>query len=390
MSEAGLRNVPRVVWFLAFGRFVTSLTSFVFLFLTLYLVGPRDFSITHAGLVAGAFGAGALMGNLTGGRWGDRFGHERTMLACATFAGLAIASVPWQPDWLLPISLPVALYVSATGSVSAGALTALAVPKGDRRTSVAIGRAASNAGFVLGPPLGALLVAHSWTTLFVIDGLSLLLVRLVLAPVLPRGDPIRPDVDSPKVGLLGALRADRSLKILLPGVVLADLVYRQLYTTVPLRLTDGGQPIGLYAALIAIGSGLILIFEIPAALRLKNFRSEPIIALGYVLIGVGFLLFGLPVSATTAIAAMVVITAGEILYKTTATAHVLDAAPDHLVGQYQGLYMAAATSGTMLAGPVGTALYSVSSTLLWTFCAVVGSLAGAAALWSARTPGRAL
>lgn len=388
MTDTSLRDIPRVVWYLAFGRFVTSLTSFVFLFLTLYLVGPRDFSITHAGLVAGAFGSGALLGNLTGGRWGDRFGHERTMLACATFAGLAIASVPWQPDWLLPISLPVALYVSSTGSVSAGALTALAVPKGDRRTSVAIGRAASNAGFVLGPPLGALLVAHSWTSVFVIDGLSLLLVRLVLAPALPRGaGPIRPDV--PQVGLLTALRADRSLKIMLPGVVLADLVYRQLYTTVPLRLTDGGQPIGLYAALIAIGSGLILVLEIPTALRLRKVRSEPIIALGYVLIGVGYLLFGLPVSAATAVLAMVVITAGEILYKTTATAHVLDAAPDHLVGQYQGLYMAAATSGTMLAGPVGTALYSVSSTLLWSFCAVAASIAAAAVLWSARAPGKA-
>lgn len=390
MTDTSLRDVPRVVWYLAFGRFVTSLTSFVFLFLTLYLVGPRDFSITHAGLVAGAFGAGALLGNLTGGRWGDRFGHERTMLACATFAGVAIASVPWQPDWLLPLSLPVALYVSSTGSVSAGALTALAVPKGDRRTSVAIGRAASNAGFVLGPPLGALLVAHSWTSVFVIDGLSLLLVRLVLAPALPRGaGPIRPDADVPQVGLLTALRADRSLKIMLPGVVLADLVYRQLYTTVPLRLTDGGQPIGLYAALIAIGSGLILVLEIPTALRLRKVRSEPIIALGYVLIGVGFLLFGLPVSAATAVLAMVVITAGEILYKTTATAHVLDAAPDHLVGQYQGLYMAAATSGTMLAAPVGTALYSVSSTLLWSFCAVAASIAAAAVLWSARAPGKA-
>ena len=57
---------------------------------------------------------------------------------------------------------------------------------------------------------------------------------------------------------------------------------------------------------------------------------------------------------------MVVLTAGEILYKTTATAHVLDAAPDHLVGQYQGLYTGAATSGTMLAAPIGTAVYATA------------------------------
>ena len=377
-----LREVPRVVWFLALGRFVTSMSGMVFLFLTLYLVGPRDFSVTHAGLVAGTYGAGALLGNLTGGRWGDRFGHERVMLMCSTFTGFVIASVPWQPDWLLPISLPLALYVGATAGVSVGALSALAVPRGERRTSVAIGRAASNAGFIVGPPIGALISTHSWTALFLIDGLALVAIRIVLAPVLPRRAPVE-STSASKVGLFAALRADRSLAVLLVGVVLADLVYRQLYTTVPLHLKDSGQPVGLYAALVAIGSGLILVLEIPTALRLRRFPSEPIVAMGYVLMGVGFLMFGLPVGVTTAVVAMIVITAGEILYKTTATAHVLDAAPDHLVGQYQGLYTAAATSGTMLAAPVGALLYSAEPAMVWPACAVV-TLGAAGAVLAAR------
>ena len=381
--EGGLRQVPRVVWFLALGRFVTSVSGMVFLFLTLYLVGPRDFSVTHAGLVAGSYGAGALLGHLTGGRWGDRFGHERVMLMCSTFTGLVIASVPWQPDWLLPISLPLALYVGATAGVSVGALSALAVPRGERRTSVAIGRAASNAGFIVGPPMGALISTHSWTALFLVDGLSLVAIRIILAPVLPRRAPVERTSQS-KVGLFAALRADRSLAVLLVGVVLADLVYRQLYTTVPLHLKDSGQPVGLYAALVAIGSGLILVLEIPTALRLRRLPSEPIVATGYVLMGVGFLMFGLPVGVTTAVVAMVVITAGEILYKTTATAHVLDAAPDHLVGQYQGLYTAAATSGTLLAAPVGALLYSAAPGLVWPACAAV-TVGAAGAVLAART-----
>ena len=143
-------------------------------------------------------------------------------------------------------------------------------------------------------------------------------------------------------------------------MVLVDVVYRQLYTTLPLHLRDEGQPVALYTALIAVGSGLILLLEIPVALRCAAFSSYPIIATGYALVGLGFALFGLPVSAATAVLAMVVLTAGEILYKTTATAHVLDAAPDHLVGQYQGLYTAAATSGTMLAAPVGRRVYAVA------------------------------
>ena len=80
-------------------------------------------------------------------------------------------------------------YLAATAGVSVGALNALAVPRGERRTSVAIGRAASNAGFVIGPPLGALIVTQSYEALFVVDGLMTLAVRFALAPFLPPDEP---------------------------------------------------------------------------------------------------------------------------------------------------------------------------------------------------------
>lgn len=364
-----LQGVPRLVWVLAASRFVSSASSFLMLFLTLYLTGPRDLAITTAGLISGGYGVGWLLGNFTGGRWGDRFGHRQTLLVCSTVSGLGIAAVPWLPDITLGFVLPVLAYLSATAGVSVGALSALAVARGDRRTSVAIGRAASNAGFVIGPLLGALVVAHSYDALFVIDGLMTLAIRFVLAPMLPRSDHQAPPA-GPTTSLWRALRADGALMTLLPAVVLVDIVYRQLYTTLPIHLRDEGQPVALYTALIAIGSGLILVLELPVALRLSHFSSYPIIATGYALVGLGFLLFGLPVTAATAILAMVVLTAGEILYKTTATAHVLDAAPDHLVGQYQGLYTGAATSGSMLAAPIGTAIYATAPQLLWPLCAV--------------------
>lgn len=381
-----LRDVPRLVWVLAAGRFVGSVTSFLMLFLTLYLTGPRDLDVAVAGLVAGTFGVGMLLGNFTGGRWGDRFGHRRVLLLGSTVAGLGIAAVPWLPVPVLAVSLPVCAYVSATASVSNGALAALAVQRGDRRTTVAITRAASNAGFVIGPPLGALIVAHSYDALFVIDGLATLAIRFAVAPFLPHDEP--PAADRPSTGLLHALRADRALVVLLLGVVLVDIVYRQLYTTLPVYLRDEGQPVGLYTAVIAIGSGLILLLEVPVALWLKGLPSYPIIATGYALVGVGTFLFGLPVATLTVVLAMVVLTAGEILYKTTATAHVLDAAPDHLIGQYQGLYTGAATSGTMLAAPIGTAIYATAPGLLWPLCGIAGLVAAGLVLVSSQVPSR--
>lgn len=382
-----LSEVPRLVWVLAAARFFGSASSFMMLFLTLYLTGPRDLPAPTAGLLAGGYGIGVLVGNFTGGRWGDRWGHRRVLLVASTVSGTGVIAIPWVPLWFLAGSLPVMAYLAATAGVSTGALTALAVPRGERRTSVAIGRAASNAGFVIGPPLGAVLLSQSYDLLFVVDGAMILLVRFVLAPVLPRDEP-QPTAERPTTGLLAALRADGTLVVLLVGVVLADVVYRQLYTTLPLHLRDAGQPVALYTTLIAIGSALILLLEVPVALRLRRHAAYPIIASGYALVGVGFLMFALPVSAGAAVLAMVVLTAGEILYKTTATAHVLDSAPDHLVGQYQGLYTGAATSGTMLAAPLGTAVYAAAPGLLWPLCAAVAAVAATLVLASARRSAR--
>ena len=377
-----LREVPRVVWTLAAARFVGSMTSFAMLFLTLYLTGPRGLDAPTAGLLAGAVGVGLLAGNLTGGRWGDRYGHRRVLLVASTAAGVLMAAVPILPVWALAVTQPLGAYLGATGSLSAGALSALAVARGERRTSVAIGRAASNAGFVVGPLLGAALVAVDYDLVFVVEGVVQVLLRQALVRALP-DEPEREHHEGPRHGLLQALRADRALMALLPAIVLVDLVYRQLYTTLPLRLRDAGQPVVLYTALIGLGSALILLLEIPVAQRLRAWSAYPVIAGGYALVGLGFLFFGLHVTVVTAAAGMVVLTAGEILYKTTATAHVLDAAPDHLVGQYQGLYTAAATSGTMLSAPIGTAVYAHHSVLLWPLCCLAGLLAAAGVLASA-------
>lgn len=377
-----MRDVPRVVWVLAVARFVGSMTAFLMLFLTLYLTGPRELPIAVAGLVAGASGVGLLVGSFTGGRWGDRHGHRRVLLVASVAGGLGVMTVPWLPLGALVVGLPAFSYLAATAGVSTGALVALAVPRGDRRTSIAITRAASNAGFVIGPPLGALLVAHSYTALFVVDGALTIAVAVAVWSALPPDEPT--GAAAAGAGLWQALRADRALMTMLTAVVLVDLVYRQLYTTLPVHLRDDGQPVALYATLIAVGSGLILLLEIPVALALRRWPAYPIIATGYALVGVGTALFGLPVTAASALLAMVVLTAGEILYKTTATAHVLDAAPDHLVGQYQGLYSGASTSGTLLAGPVGGVMYAVAPTAWWPLCGVLCVGAAGLVLSSAR------
>jgi MFS family permease len=380
-----MRDIPRVIWVLAAGRFASTAVSFMMIYFFLYLTGPRGLSPGAAGVISGVLGAGALLGNFTGGRFGDRWGHRRAFLGASTVtSGLAL-SIPWLPTAVLPAVVPALGYLSATAGVAQGALIALAVPPGDRRRSVAITRAAANAGFVIGPIVGAVLVTYSFTAMFVLEGALILAVRMVTARWLPAEPPPASD-QGPRPTLWQSLRTDRRLLALLPAIVAVDIVYRQLYSTVPVSLHDRGQPVGLYALLIALGSGMILLLEIPVTITLRHRPSLRIIGIGYGLVGAGFALFGLSAGAWLVVGAMVVLTAGEILYKTTATAHVLDAAPAGLTGQYQGLYTGAATSGTMLAPAIGGAIYGAAPQLLWPGCALLAGLAAAVALILDRRP----
>lgn len=383
-----MRDIPRLVWVLAAGRFVNAAGSFLAIYLFLYLTGPRELSIGRAGLLSGALGVGLFAGNFTGGWFGDRYGHRRILLIASTVVGLTTLVIPWTPAVALAVTMPLLGYAGATSGVSQGALVALAVPAGDRRRAVALNRAAFNAGFVLGPPIGALLATDHFTALFVVDGIVTLLVRTATARLLA-DEPASAATRERPARLWASIVADPSLLLLLPAIVLVDIVYRQLYSTLPVYLREHGQPVGVYAALIAIGSGMILLLEIPATMAMRRWPAVPIIAAGYCLVGLGMALFGLGVAMGVVVAAMVLLTVGEILYKTTATAYVLDQAPAGLVGRYQGLYTGAATSGTMLAAPLGALLYSRAPAALWPMCAVVAIGAGGVVVISGRVRGRA-
>jgi MFS family permease len=380
-----LRALPRVVWVLSGARFVFAATSFVVLYLTLYLTGPRGLPVSAAGLISGTYGAGLLTGYLTTGRIADRIGHRRTTLTGFTGLGVLLVALPWMPLPLVPVALPVMGYLQAGASTAESALAALAVPVGERRTAVAVARSAFNCGLVLGPPLGALLILAGYPVLFVVQGLAMLAAVAVLARLLPRSS-VQVSTEHHS-GLLRSIVANRPLAVLLAAAVVTDIVNRQLVITFPVYLGDRGQTVTLYATLIAVSALLQVTVEVPVAIRLRNRPPLKIVALGYGLVGTGIAVLvaeALPVVVMAA-AATVVVTAGEILYKPTAAAYVLDVAQTSRIGQYQGVYAGACTCGTLLSGPVGGALYPAGPAVLWSVCAAMALAAAAAVLVTSRT-----
>ena len=379
----GLREVPRTVWLLACGTFVNMVVSVSFAYTFLYLTGPRGLSTGQAGLLSGVAGAGLVAGNFTGGWYGDRFGHRRVLLAGAAVSGLVLAAVPLLPTSLLFAALPVSQYASGVQRAANSALVAVIVPEGARRQAFAVVRAAANGGFTLGPVLGALVATRfSYDWLYVAEGLGSLGLACWTARVVPaRGSAGRARAGHvERGGVWAALRARPAVLVLLPAILVVDVVYRQQYSTFPVFLADHGMDARVYGALLAINGGVLLCLELPVAVALRRRSPLRIVGSGLLLVGAGYgvLLVGAGVGA--AVVMMGLLTLGEVLYKTTATAYVADQAPEHVLGRFQSLYAGVSISGVVLAAPLGGVLYEAAPGVLWPVCAGVGVVAGGAVL----------
>ncbi|MGW7332378.1 MFS transporter [Streptomyces sp. NPDC054840] len=384
----GFKDIPRVVWLLAAGVFVNAVVSFTFVFVFLYLTGPRGLGAAQAGLVVGLGGIGLVAGNFTGGWYGDRFGHRRVLLTASALGGLALTALPLLPTPLLYVALPVAQYASGVIRAANSALVAVTVPEGARRQAFALVRCVSNGGFTLGPPLGALIATGlSYDWLFVGDGIGTLFFALWTARVVPaRGASPTPAAardGGPGRGeqnLWRELRARPAVLVLLGAILVTDVVYRQQYSTFPVFLADHGLDARAFGLVIALNGGVILLLELPAAVALRERPALPVIGTGMVLVGAGYAALLLGAGIAGAVVMMILLSLGEILYKTTATAYMADQAPEHAIGRFQSLYAGVSVSGVVLGPPLGGALYSVAPALLWPLCAVLAAGAGAALL----------
>ncbi|WP_405654387.1 MFS transporter [Streptomyces sp. RK9] len=388
----GLRDVPRTVWLLAAGQFFNMIVAFTFVYFFVYLTDERGLSVAQAGVISGIGGAGTVAGNFTGGWFGDRYGHRRVLLVGSLISGVGVLALPVLSVPLLYVAPVLSQYAAGCVRAANAALVATVVPEGARRQAFAVMRFAANAGFTVGPPLGALLIAQAgYGTLFVVDGVGTLIFAAYAARVLPARGAARatgPAEASDAPGVLACLRQRPTVVLLLAAILVTDLVYRQQYSTLPADLDHHGLDTGVYGWLLAINGGLILLLELPVTVALRGRAPLRIIGGGVLLVGAGYGVLAVGPGFGTAVAMMLLLTAGEVLYKTPATAYVADHAPAHVQGRFQSLYSGVSVSGVVLSAPLGGALYTVAPGALWPVCAGLAGLAGVLLLVAGRA-GRA-
>jgi predicted MFS family arabinose efflux permease len=384
-----LKDLPVWLRWLMLGQFVNATGSLVWIYLTLYLVANRDLTVAQAGLVAGANGIGTIVGNLVGGSFGDRFGMRRAALVTLVTASACKLAVPVTPTVLLAGLVGLSGLLGGATRPLLSATIAAEVPPERRREGIALSRSALNAGTVIGPPVGALLAAHWFGAVFVVDAVTTLLLVAVIMRFVPRDREDTAAVARAAGSLWSALRRDRRVVRLLLTIVVVDTVYRLMFTVVPLQLRALSVPTVAYGLLVSLNCLVIVLLEAPTARRLRHLPAVPVVTAGAVLVGAAYVVFGLRPGLVAAVLAMLVLTVGEMLYKPTATAHAVDLAPPGLVGRYQSAYGAASISGTMLSPALGGLVYDAAPSLLWPLAGVAAASAGLLLLARDRAHGAA-
>jgi hypothetical protein len=215
---------------------------------------------------------------------------------------------------------------------------------------------ALNAGFAFGPATAGLLAKHSFLWLFVGDAATSLLYGLVAWFALPAGvHGMR--AESSLRETWKVLRTDHRFRQVLCASLAVGLVFVQVFSTMSLEITRHGFSASVYGLMISLNGALVVLCELPLTTLTRRYPARRMMALGYLLIGVGFASNALP--RTLPLLALTV-----VLFT-----------PMYQRGLYMGTY-GLTWSLAFIAGPsLGMLLFSVSPLTLWGACGLLGLLA---------------
>ena len=378
--RANLRAMPRSAWVLFAGSFVNRLGTFVLPFLTLYLTG-HGYSPAQAGIAIACYGLGGLISQVAGGLVADRLGR-RNAIALSMFGASALTLALWRATSLAaiyPITFALAVFAELYRPAS-GALIADLLPAEQRVTAFTLYRLTVNVGWAAGLAIGGFLAERNFALAFIGDAITSASFGVIALVALPHGTRTAKKHERHLATARASILADRGFLLFLAAVLTTGLIYSQNVSTLPLEIRDAGYGASTYGSLQALNGTLVVLFELVVISWTQRFERFRMIALGNLLIGLGFASLLLVASVPGFVIFILIWTLGEMIESPLASAVAADRAPLHARGRYQSAYGSMFGLAWILGPVLGTSIYQASPDALWIACGLVGVASAALAL----------
>lgn len=362
---ATLRHLPASVWVLYAGTFINRFGAFVVPFLALYLV-DRGFSAAQAGFAVSAYGLGHLFASIIGGHLADTIGRRKTILISMVTSAAAMMAFSQAERY--PVILALAFVTGLATEVYRPASSALLTDMVDaaHRVTAFVGyRIAINAGFAFGPAVAGWLAESSYFWLFVGNASTSLIFGVITFCALPAG--LRLSA-AQKIGWRESIEVigrDTRFMRVLAASFLAGLIFFQMSSTLGLEIKESGHSAKVFGAVLALNGVLIVLFELPLTTWVRRFSPLKLMAVGFLLCGLGFGLHICGGAIAVFVVAMTVFTIGEMLSLPVGSAYVAELAPVELRGRYMGANGLTWALALIIGPSAGTVLFTWNPNALW-------------------------
>ena len=367
-----LPQLSHQVWILATGRLLSQIGSgFTLFYAPIFFVNQVGFSATAVGIGLGSGSISGIVGRFLGGSFADSnfWGRRRTLLlalAVSALASVVLALTSNFPIFVvgnLLMGLGIGLYWPATEAAVADLTTI-----DQRNEAFAITRLADSLGLGMGVVLGGALIAvtSNYRALFVIDALSFVVFFAVIYAAIAETRQF--DENQPKqVGKAWAVALrDQRLMIYVLVNVLFTTYLAQVNSTMPLYFSNfvsGGASKGGFSPQTISGLftwhvAFAALCQLPVVRLLNRFSRPHALTLSMLLFGAGFVLVWVTGVASTghiiwAILALGVLAIATVAYTPSASAFVVDLAPESLRGIYLSINSQCWAIGYFIGPPLG-------------------------------------
>jgi MFS family permease len=380
------KEFPQKFWVVVMVSFIDHVGgTMLFPFFSLYITQHFNVGMTQAGIVLGIFSICGLFGQMIGGALTDKFGRRKLIIGGLVFSALSTLSLGFVNSFsvLIPLAVGIGLLSDIAGPAH-GAMIADILPEEKRQEGFGVLRVVGNLAWIIGPTIGGFVAGKSFLALFIADAIISCVVAFLFYLLIPETKPephpghVPEGIFKTFAGYSKVLRNGAFMAFLLAGMLMG-IVYQQMYNSLSVFLNKyHNVPAQGYGFMLTASAIVVILFQFSVTRFSKKKPPFVVMAAGTLFYMLGFSMFGFISQYWLFVAAIVIITIGEMLVVPTSQSLATNFAPEEMRGRYMGVFgmvwMIPATFGPGLAGVI---LDNYNPNLLWY---IGGVLCGISAL----------
>jgi MFS family permease len=383
VSGSFVRRFKPGVWYLTIIGFINSVGFSLSLpYVALYLNQDRGIAMTVVGLIILMTGLLSAVVQLASGALCDRMGRRPLLITSMVAGTVLFGCMALLIEAAAPVWAIIVVYTGVRCAIMMAnpAIQSMIVDQCPRERLVeanGLVRIGANLGWALGPAMGGLLLASlhfSW-----LFGVATLMrgMALLFAVLLVKESFIG---CQEHITLRSIFRAgqDRSFLNFTMLCLLLFIAMGQMSTTLSVYTVErAGFSDAMYGSLLTLNGLMVVALQYPLTRALLRFTKKTALILGSCMYAAGYFSMSFVGPYPVALAAMAVVTLGEITIAPTTLAVVGEMSPATWRGRYMGFYGLSETIGVSTGPLLGGILldaFPTGRTSIW------GVIAGAALL----------